>query len=453
LIKEKMINFSLSKQLIPNRSTITFFVIVLLLGFLSCGKSNQDAGLKADFSFTNIDDNHVEFSNLSEGDYYSLTWNFGKGETETTTDKKKTYKVYYPTAGDYDVSLKLSGYTGETATTNKTVSIANSDLELSFTAVPDPENPNYITLTNTSTGSFDSFKWIYREREVENEMEHIAYFPLAGTYTVELVVTKNSNEYTETKNIVIASDDPDYIENFTLVWSDEFDGNSVDLNNWTFETGASGWGNNELQNYTNGDNAEIVDGKLIITAEKIDDNTQPGSYTSTRIVTRGKQEFQYGRMEIRAKLPSGTGIWPAIWMLGSNINSVGWPACGEMDIMEYVGYEPDVVHSTVHTSAGSGGQGSGSSMTLTTCEEEFHVYGLYWTEEKLVFYADNIDNVIHTYNPENKDDANWPFNQPAFFILNIAVGGNWGGAQGIDNSIFPQTMEIDYVRVYQETIQ
>jgi len=205
-----------------------------------------------------------------------------------------------------------------------------------------------------------------------------------------------------------------------------------------------------LQNYTDGENAEIVNGKLVITAELVDNNYQPGSYTSSRLKSEGKKEFQYGRMEISAKLPSGVGIWPAIWMLGANISSLGWPACGEMDIMEYVGYQPNTVYATVHTPDGFGGGANGSSMTLETCEEAFHVYGLDWTEDSLTFWVDIPENIVHIYSPEQKTPENWPFNQPAFFIFNVAVGGAWGGAQGIDNSIFPQSMEVDYVRVYQK---
>ena len=159
----------------------------------------------------------------------------------------------------------------------------------------------------------------------------------------------------------------------------------------------------------------------------------------------------YGRMEIRARLPEGVGIWPAIWMLGSNFSTAGWPACGEMDIMEYVGFEPNKVFSTVHTPEGHGVGGNGSSMIVETCEEDFHVYGLDWTADALSFWVDNPENIVHAYAPEVKTPENWPFDQPAFFILNVAVGGTWGGAQGIDNSIFPQSMEVDYVRVYQKT--
>ena len=205
-----------------------------------------------------------------------------------------------------------------------------------------------------------------------------------------------------------------------------------------------------MQNYTNGDNVEIVDGKLVITAELVDNNYQPGSYTSARLKTEGKVEYQYGRMVARIKLPAGTGVWPAFWMLGSNFSSVGWPFCGEMDIMEYVGFQPNTTHSYVHMQDGFGGGGIGNSITVETCEEEFHLYGLDWTEDALVFWVDEPENIVHTYAPEVKTPENWPFDQPAFFILNLAIGGSWGGQQGIDNSIFPQSMEVDYVKVYQK---
>jgi beta-glucanase (GH16 family) len=285
---------------------------------------------------------------------------------------------------------------------------------------------------------------------VEDEMVHTAYFPFSGNYDVELQVMKNGEPTSLTQSVTIDQDDPNYLDKLVLSWADEFDGPEVNLDNWTFETGDNGWGNQELQNYTNGDNSEIVDGVLVITAEKVNDNTEPGSYTSSRMITENKQEFQYGKIEVRAKLPSGTGIWPAIWMLGADFRTAGWPACGEMDIMEYVGYDPNVVHSTVHTPSGFGNNGNGSSMSLETAEEEFHIYGMIWTEKRLVFYVDDPENVVHTYAPPVKTADNWPFDQPAFFILNVAVGGTWGGAQGVDNSIFPQSMEVDYVRVYQE---
>lgn len=448
MIQKAVINISESFHKFMFFTLITIFVFSL-----NCCKRDSEPEFKADFSFSFIDDNRVEIINKSEGEYYSLIWDFGNNTTDTTTDKNKSYIIYYPLAGSYDISLKLLNYTGETRSVSKSVNIASSDLVLSFTAEAITNNPNRVLLKNTSQGAYDSFKWTYRNIVVENVVEHEAYFPFAGNFQVTLIVRKNNEDFTESRSVTISQDDPNYHDNFELVWSDEFNDSDVNTNYWTFETGSHGWGNQELQNYTNGSNAEIVDGVLILTARKVNDNMQPGSYTSTRMISRGKKEFQYGKMEIRAKLPSGIGIWPAIWMLGSNFTSVGWPACGEMDIMEYVGHQPNTVHATVHTPAGYGINGNGSSMFLETAEEEFHVYGMIWTEKKLTFYVDEPDNVVHTYAPPVKTLQNWPFDQPAFFILNIAVGGTWGGAQGIDNSIFPQTMEIDYVRVYQEVVK
>lgn len=333
------------------------------------------------------------------------------------------------------------------------------DADFSFEI--DSNNPNNVTFTNTSTGDYLYIEYDYGNGETSEAQSNksytgTAYYPLAGDYTVTLTVYGPSNTSTDIKTISklvsIVADDPDYIPaEEGLIWSDEFNESTINTNYWTFEVGTGdwGWGNDELQYYTEGDNAHIEDGKLIITAEKLDDNTSRGSYTSTRMVSMDKQEFTYGKIEVRAKLPSGRGIWPAIWMLGSNISTAGWPACGEIDIMEYVGYEPDVVHSTIHTTDGSGSNGSGSSMTLETAEEEFHVYGIDWNEDEIVFYVDSPDNIVHTYAPAVKTASNWPFDKPHFFILNVAVGGTWGGAQGVDNSIFSQTMEVDYVRVYQ----
>jgi len=431
------------------------FIALLVIGVLNlavtgCEKSEQDS-FNADFSCEFTDDNHVKFENKSTGEYYSLIWDFGNQVTDTTTDKKKSYTVYYPEAGDFEASLRITNYSGSNKQVSKTIHIATTDLLLSFTAEIQADNPNYVDLINTTTGEFDTFSWLYRDKVIANETEYTAYFPFAGSYVIELLVTKNNINYSLKKTIAIAQDDPNYVPALTLAWSEEFDGSAVNTDFWSFETGATGWGNNELQNYTtSSDNSEVTGGKLIITALKVNENTQVGSYTSTRLISKGKKEFMYGRMEIRAKLPSGTGIWPAIWMMGSNISSVGWPACGEMDIMEYVGFEPNTVYATVHTPSGYGGNANGSGMTVTSCEENFHNYGLIWTQEKLTFYVDSLDNIIHTYAPAVKTAENWPFNQPCFFLLNVAVGGDWGGAQGVDNSIFPQSMEIDYVRVYQE---
>ncbi len=246
-------------------------------------------------------------------------------------------------------------------------------------------------------------------------------------------------------------DDPNYWDNAELVWSDEFDGDSVSTENWVYETGADGWGNNELQNYTSSGNAEVGNGILNIIAKKEKSGT--ANYSSARL--NSKKSFTYGRFEFRAKMPDlkGKGIWPALWMLGANITSVGWPACGEIDIMEYVSYIPNTTHFSIHSTANNhvnGTQVTSGPLPLATIEEEFHTYGFLWTSTYLKFYLDDVDNIKLAFvRPPNSSSDNWPFSQPFYFLMNIAVGGNWGGAEGVDDTIFPAVMEVDYVRVYQ----
>lgn len=235
-----------------------------------------------------------------------------------------------------------------------------------------------------------------------------------------------------------------------LVWSDEFEGNGgIDTTKWAFRIGGHGWGNNELQYYTDRpENARREDGKLIIEAIKEDYKNR--SYTSARLVTRGKQSWMHVRLEARAKLPSGVGTWPAIWMLGENIKTVGWPRCGEIDIMEHVGYAPDSIYGTVHTDAFNHVEGTqdGGFTTAEDLETAFHVYFIDWTGEKIDFGMD--DEVYFTFHKRpDATFAEWPFDDPHYLLLNIAVGGNWGGEMGVDEKIWPQQMEIDWVRVYQ----
>lgn len=247
--------------------------------------------------------------------------------------------------------------------------------------------------------------------------------------------------------------DPEYWDDEELVWSDEFEGTSLDPEKWLFETGAHGWGNNEWQDYVSEGNVEVSDGTLKIIASKTGAGQQVGDYSSARLNSR--EAFTYGRMEVRAKVPEhrGNGIWPAIWMLGSNIQSVGWPACGEIDIMEYVSFDPGKMHFSIHSSAHNhkdGTQVTSGPLMLESIEEEFHAYGLLWTDKYLKFYLDDPDNIKLTFlRPVNSNDENWPFSKPFYFLMNIAVGGDWGGLHGVDDEIFPATMEVDYVRVYQ----
>lgn len=229
-----------------------------------------------------------------------------------------------------------------------------------------------------------------------------------------------------------------------LVWEENFNGNELNESNWNFELGNGcpncGWGNNERQLYTN-INHRVSGGKLIITAQKKD-----SIYTSTRITTAGKKEFLYGRIEASVKLPKGQGIWPAFWMLGSNIKMVGWPKSGEIDIMEYVGKHPHRIYTTLHTQESHGNSINTKITAFPEIEEGFHLFAIDWTEDKIDFLVDNV--VVYTFQPENKNENSWPYNQPFYIIINMAIGGNFGGPE-VDDSIFPQEYIIDYVRVYQ----
>ncbi len=241
----------------------------------------------------------------------------------------------------------------------------------------------------------------------------------------------------------------DTCSKYELIWSDEFDGDEVNAAFWSFDEGYIA--NDELQDYKKSGNHTVSNGTLKITAKKINDNKEFGSYTSARLQSHGKKSFTYGRIEARMKLPTGTGTWPAFWMLGDTIMQGGrWPACGEIDIMEYVGYDPQVVWGTIHSAANNhmnDTQVGGS--TIVEGEDRWHTYGILWREQGIQYYVDSPENIyFEVAAPEVKTAENWPFDKPHFLLLNLAIGGMWGGKEGVDNSIFDTTMEVDYVRVY-----
>lgn len=235
-----------------------------------------------------------------------------------------------------------------------------------------------------------------------------------------------------------------------LVWADEFKNKGLpDSNKWGYDTGGHGWGNNELQFYTNQrkENARIEKGKLIIEARK--ENYQNAKYTSARLVTKNKGDWKYGRIEVKAKLPKGKGIWPAIWMLPTKWEYGGWPKSGEIDIMENVGYMPDSVFGTIHTERFNHAIGTQKTKGLyfNNLSSAFHIYSVEWKENNIDFFIDN--KKYYSFSNDKTGSESWPFNKEFHLLLNVAVGGNWGGKFGVDDSIFPQTMEVDYVRVYQ----
>jgi beta-glucanase (GH16 family) len=235
-----------------------------------------------------------------------------------------------------------------------------------------------------------------------------------------------------------------------LVWSDEFNYSGLpDSTKWNYDVGGHGWGNNELQYYTQKDtlNAVVRDGRLMITARK--QAKEGKQYTSARLLTRNKSEFKYGRIEARAKLPAGKGTWPAIWMLGKNIDGTGWPKCGEIDIMEHVGYMKDSIFGTIHSESYNGMKGTQKvkGHFIEKPYDTFHVFSIEWTPEKIDFMID--DQVYNHFVNEHKSGNEWPFDQEFFLIINLAIGGDWGGKYGVDDSIFPIVFEVDYVRVFK----
>jgi beta-glucanase (GH16 family) len=243
---------------------------------------------------------------------------------------------------------------------------------------------------------------------------------------------------------------PDSYPGMTLVWSDEFSGTAVNTSWWNFENGDGcpnlcGWGNNELEWYTQGDNVTVTEGKLVIEARQETRGTK--NYTSTRMTTKGKKIFTFGRIDIRARVPYGKGIWPALWMLPEENKFGTWPRSGEMDIMELIGQEPNKVHATIHYGPGPGSIQISKSKTATNpFSDQFHVYSLIWEQDKLQFLVDN--EVISTIDKTDLGNNTYPFNENFFFIFNIAVGGNWPGPPDA-STYFPQWMMVDYVRVFQ----
>ena len=266
---------------------------------------------------------------------------------------------------------------------------------------------------------------------------------------------EDQSKYTDQGDILTIS------ENWELLWSDEFNDVELDLTKWNKLNWKPGWVNNELQAYTDRDtNIFLENGHLVLQG-----NIEPGysgtdyvgnnyvaDYTSGRVNTDDKFSTTYGRFDIKAKLPAGKGSWPAIWMLGESISSIGWPQCGEIDIMEHVGYDQGLVHGSIHTQDYNhmyGTQKSGSKY-VDDVTDAFHVYSLEWSPFYLRYLIDN-EPFFFVYNDSNGDFGKWPFNDPHYLILNLAIGGDWGGVQGVSASAFPMKMHIDYVRVYKKS--
>jgi beta-glucanase (GH16 family) len=305
---------------------------------------------------------------------------------------------------------------------NANVSTDNSG-NVSFTA----------TANNANTYDYDFGNGVYQTVPTGA----VTYrYPASGNYTVN-VTAKSSTGNTIAKSVQVTVTVAQ-----SLVWADEFNTpGAPDPSRWGYDigNGNNGFGNNELQYYTNrSDNVIISNGTLKITAKK--ESFSGFNYTSTRMLTKNKFSTKYGKIEVRAKLPTGVGTWPAIWMLGNNIDQAGWPACGEIDIMEHKGSDQNRVYGTLHHPGHSGGNGDGATTTIANATTEFNVYAVEWSATVIKFSVNG--NVYYTFN----NNASLPFNQNFFIILNFAMGGTFGGP--VDPAFSQATMEVDYVRVY-----
>ncbi len=346
--------------------------------------------------------------------------------------------------------------------------ITPSNLQLEFDIATDGSGDIVVTATADNATSFEiDFGVTSRPILKTNAGIGIHSYIASGDYevTVKAIGSKPSLSITESETITVdvffaipttGYSTPTSYVGMDAVWADEFDGTSLDPSNWTPEIGrgSNGWGNNELQYYRK-ENTEVTDGYLVITAKK--ESFMGADYTSSRLITKDNQSFKYGRIDIRAVLPKGQGIWPALWMLGSNFSTVGWPKCGEIDIMEMVGGSPtstgknNTVHGTLHW------YDEIQSRNVCTCvpggshilssglfADKFHVFSIVWNETTITWYVDDVEFHVINITPSHMTE----FHEEFFFIFNIAVGGNWPGNPD-GTTVFPQRMAVDYIRVFQ----
>jgi len=332
------------------------------------------------------------------------------------------------------LSLCLLGCSKGGDSGSVTTDVGPSNLTINPTVSTD--NSGNVSFKATATNAV-SYEYDFGNGQYQTSITgSVTYkYTASGTYTVS-VKAKSSTGMTITvsTNVTIAVA-------LSLVWSDEFNTpGAPDPSKWGYDIGAGGWGNSELQYYTNRtDNVLVSNGTLKIISKK--EAYSGSNYTSARLLSKGKFSFQYGKVEVSAKLPAGAGSWPAFWMLGDNFTTAGWPTCGEIDIMEQKGSDMNRIYSTLHYLGHSGGSAIGSSFLINNVTTEFHKYGLIWSGANLQFLVDDV--VCYTF--VNSSSA--PFNQNFFMILNLAMGGTFGG--NIDPAFSSALMEIDYVRVYQ----
>jgi beta-glucanase (GH16 family) len=322
-------------------------------------------------------------------------------------------------------------------TGNTTGNAGTPPTNLTISNVVSTNNSGNVTFTASATNATTYYFDFGDGTAIQsNATGSITYkYSSSGTYTAT-VTAKSSTGQT-----VVANTQVTVTVVLTLAWSEEFNTDGApNPAKWNYDLGAGGWGNNELEYYTNrADNAIVSGGTLKITAKK--EFYSGSNYTSARLVTNGKYSFKYGRMEVRAKLPTGAGLWPAIWTLGADYATNPWPACGEMDVMEEKGNDPNRIYGTLHYPNHSGANGDGATTVVTGATTDFHIYSLDWTPQTIKIAVDGV--VFKTV----VNNSTIPFNHDFFIILNLAVGGGFAGA--VDPNFISSAMEVDYVRVYQ----
>lgn len=387
--------------------TVYFFLVLIVL-FSSCKKGGDNGA----------DSNGLTISNASV--------------YRSTTSSSLRFLVTLDKATSVPVSVNYATQPG--------TALANTD----FT----PKSGTFTIAAGQSEGYIE----VNVTGDSTRKEDQLLTVELSNITNAKLVKTKATGTIINANGLYFPVDNTGYstpatYPGYTLTWSDEFAGNQLNASWWTFEQGNNGWGNNELQNYTNStDNVFVSAGNLIIEARR---ETNGTNYSSARIITKNKKIFKFGRIDIRAKTPKGKGIWPALWMLGNNIDAVNWPACGEIDILELLGHEPNKIYGTMHWGANSGSHVSkGTSYILNngSFDQQFHVYSIIWQQDSIKVLID--DQPFFQFAKTDVGSANYPFNADFFFIFNVAVGGNWPGSPD-GTTVFPQRLVVDYVRVFQ----
>ncbi len=360
------------------------------------------------------------------------------------------------------LSLVIIGLAFYSCTKSDTdVSNEPSDLQITITITDTAAGEVSIQAEAKNTTEYQLFIGQATEPEATSAEGLFTYiFTEPGEHLITVRAYGSSGKYIKaTKSFTMVEEEPVSIEDgyvspstyegYSLVWSDEFNGTEVNTQDWTFEIGNGcpnncGWGNSELEYYRK-ENAWVTDGTLVIEARKENFNTN--AFTSARMITKDKRSFQYGRIDIRALLPEGQGIWPALWMLGNNLPSVGWPKSGEIDIMEMIGGKgrEKTVHGTLHWFVTEHAQAGGSySLTTGTFNDEYHVFSIIWNETTIKWLVNNTPFYSINITPDHMTE----FHQPHFFIFNLAVGGKWPGNPDASTR-FPQQLKVDYIRVFQ----